>query len=108
MPAEDIELEGQVLRQGSRVQLGIGAANHDPSEFSDPESLNFTRTKVQSLAFGYGPHFCLGAALARMEAQIALSKLVHRMPRVQLATKDFEYRPLYFLRALKSLLIRVR
>jgi cytochrome P450 len=108
MPAEDIELDGHVLRKGTRVQLGIGAANHDPSEFSDPESLDFTRTKVQSLAFGFGPHFCLGAALARMEAQIALSKLVQRMPRVQLATKDFEYRPLYFLRALKSLLIRVR
>jgi cytochrome P450 len=108
IPAEDIELEGQVLRKGSRVQLGIGAANHDPREFSDPESLDFTRPKVQSLAFGYGPHFCLGAVLARMEAQIALSKLAHRMPRVQLATKDFEYRPLYFLRALKSLLIRVR
>jgi cytochrome P450 len=108
MPVEDIELDGQVLRKGSRVQLGIGAANHDPSQFSDPESLDFTRTRVQSLAFGYGPHFCLGATLARMEAQIALSKLVHRMPRVQLTTKDFEYRPLYFLRALKSLLIRVR
>ena len=108
MPAEDIELDGHVLRKGTRVQLGIGAANHDPSEFSDPESLDFTRTKVQSLAFGFGPHFCLGAALARMEAQIALSKLVQRMPQVQLATKDFEYRPLYFLRALNSLLIRVR
>lgn len=108
MPVEDIERDGQVLRRGSRVQLGIGAANHDASEFSDPESLDFTRRKVQPLAFGYGPHFCLGAALARMEAQIALSKLVHRIPRVQLATKDFEYRPLYFLRALKSLLVRVR
>ena len=108
MPAEDIELDGHVLPKGTRVQLGIGAANHDPGEYSDPESLDFTRTKVQSLAFGFGPHFCLGAALARMEAQIALSKLVQRMPRVELATKDFEYRPLYFLRALKSLLIRVR
>ena len=108
MPAEDIELDGKVLRKGSRVQLGIGAANHDPSEFTDPESLDFTRTKVQSLAFGYGPHFCLGAALARMEAQIALSRLLRRMPQVQLGTNHFVYQPLYFLRALKSLPIRVR
>jgi cytochrome P450 len=108
LSAEDIELDGQVLRKGSRVQLGIGAANHDPIEFTDPESLIFTRTKVQSLAFGYGPHFCIGAALARMETQVALSRLLHRMPRVQLATRDFEYRPLYILRALKSLPILVR
>ena len=54
----------------TRVQLGIGAANHDPSEFLNPEQLDFTRGKVNSLAFGYGPHFCLGAALARMESRV--------------------------------------
>jgi cytochrome P450 len=100
---EDIELNGQVLRKGSRVQLGIGAANHDPSEFTDPELLDLNRTKVYSLALGYGAHFCLGAALARMETQIALSRLLQRMPQIQLETKNFEYRPVYFLRALKSL-----
>jgi cytochrome P450 len=108
MPAEDIELDGKVLRKGSRVQLGIGAANHDPSEFPNPEQLQFTRPKVNSLAFGYGPHFCLGAALARMEAQIALSRLLDRLPQVQLGTRHFEYRPPYFLRALKSLPMLVR
>ena len=76
VPTEDIELEGKVLQKGSRVQLGIGAANHDLTEFSNPEQLDFTPPKVNSLAFGYGPHFCLGAALARMEAQIALSEIV--------------------------------
>jgi pimeloyl-[acyl-carrier protein] synthase len=108
MPAEDIELDGKVLRKGSRVQLGIGAANHDPSEFPNAEQLDFTRPKVNSLAFGYGPHFCLGAALARMEAQIALSRLLDRLPQVQLGTRHFEYRPPYFLRVLKSLPMLVR
>jgi len=107
MPTEDIELDGKVLRKGSRVQLGIGAANHDPSEFPNPEQLDFTRPKVNSLAFGYGPHFCLGAALARMEAQIALSRLLLRIPQVQLGMNHFEYEPLYILRALKSLPIIV-
>jgi cytochrome P450 len=105
---EDIELNGHVLRKGSRVQLGIGAANHDPSEFTDPELLDFTRTKVNSLALGYGVHFCLGAALARMETQIALSSLLQRMPQIQLATRNFEYRPVFFLRALKSLPITLQ
>jgi cytochrome P450 len=108
LPAEDIELDGQVLRKGTRVQLGIGAANHDPAEFPNPEQLDFTRPKVNSLAFGYGPHFCLGAALARIETQVALSSLLERIPQVQLGARHFEYRPLYFLRALKSLPIVVR
>jgi cytochrome P450 len=108
LPTEDIELDGQVLRNGTRVQLGIGAANHDPSEFPNPEQLDLTRPKVNSLAFGYGPHFCLGAALARMETQVALARLLERIPQVQLGTRHFEYRPLYFLRALKSLPIVVR
>ena len=105
--AEDIELDGQVMRKGARVQLGIGAANHDPNEFANPESLDFTRTNLHSLAFGYGPHFCLGAALARMETQVALSRLVHRMPWIKLAADHFEYEPLYFLRSLKSLPVLV-
>jgi cytochrome P450 len=108
LPAEDIELDGHLLRKGSRLQLGIGAANHDPAEFPNPEQLDFTRPKVHSLAFGYGPHFCLGAALARMETQVALSSLLDRIPTVQLGTRYFEYQPLYFLRALKSLPIVVR
>jgi cytochrome P450 len=103
LPARDIELDGHVLQKGTRLELGIGAANHDPNEFPNPEQLHFTRPKVNSLAFGYGPHFCLGAALARMETQVALSRLLERIPQVQLATRRFEYRPLYFLRALKSL-----
>jgi cytochrome P450 len=108
LPAEDFELDGHLLRKGSRLQLGIGAANHDPAEFPNPEQLDFTRPKVNSLAFGYGPHFCLGAALARMETQVALSSLLDRIPKVQLGTRHFEYQPLYFLRALKSLPIVVR
>jgi cytochrome P450 len=108
LPAHDIELDGHVLEKGTRLELGIGAANHDPNEFSNPEQLDFTRPKVNSLAFGYGPHFCLGAALARMETQVALSSLLERIPQVQLATRHFEYRPLYFLRALKSLSVVVR
>jgi cytochrome P450 len=106
--AEDIELNGEVLRKGQRIQLGIGAANHDPAEFDHPEQLDFTRPKVNSLAFGYGAHFCMGSALAKMEAQVALSRLLDRIPNVELGTRQFEYRPLYFLRALKSLPIVIR
>jgi len=73
-----------------------------------PEQLDFTRAKVNSLAFGYGPHFCVGSALAKMEAQVGLTRLLDRVPDVELGTRQFEYRPLYFLRALKSLPIVIR
>jgi cytochrome P450 len=106
-PVDDIELHGHLLQKGTRVQVGIGAANHDRDEFPNPEQLDFTRPKVNSLAFGYGPHFCLGAALSRMEVRVALSRLLERIPEVQLATRYFEYQPIYFLRALKSLPIVV-
>jgi cytochrome P450 len=108
LPTEDVELDGKLLRKGNRLQLGIGAANHDPSEFPNPEQLDFTRPKVNSLAFGYGPHFCLGAALARTETQIALSRLLERIPHIRLGVQHFEYRPLYIFRALKSLPVIVR
>jgi cytochrome P450 len=107
-PVDDLEVAGHILRKGTRLQVGIGAANHDPDEFPHPEQLDFTRPKVNSLAFGYGPHFCLGAALSRMETRVALSRLLERVPQVQLATWHFEYRPIHFLRALKSLPIVVR
>jgi cytochrome P450 len=101
--AEDIEVAGHVLRKGSRVQLGIGAANHDPSEFTDPETLDLARPKAHSLAFGYGPHFCIGATLARLETKIALSRLLRRASGIRLISDVFEYQPHFFLRTLKTL-----
>lgn len=104
---EDVELDDQVLRKGSTVLVGTGAANHDPAEFKDPETLDLTRSKPHSLAFGYGPHFCIGAALARLETQIALSGLLRRTPDITLESKTFDYHPIHFLRALKTLQVSV-
>ncbi|HEX4200836.1 MAG TPA: cytochrome P450, partial [Chthoniobacterales bacterium] len=107
-PVDDVELDRHILRRGTRLQVGIGAANHDPTAFPNPEKIDFTRPKFHSLAFGDGPHFCLGAALSRMETRVALSRLLERIPKVQLATRHFEYRPPFFFRALRSLPIVAR
>jgi cytochrome P450 len=104
---EDVELDGHILRKGDRVLLGIGAANHDPFEFTDPETLDLTRPKPHSLAFGHGPHFCIGAALARLETQIALSGLLRLTPNITLESNNFDYQPIHFLRALKALWVSV-
>ncbi len=100
---EDFECHGTVLRKGERISLMIGAANHDPAQFENPDQLDLERAKPQSIAFGNGIHYCIGAALARMEAQIALSALLRRFPEMRLASSAVEYQPVFFLRALKSL-----
>lgn len=77
----DVELHGQRLREGQSVLLLIGAANHDEREFGPTaEAFDILRRPERHLAFGYGVHFCLGAALARMEAKVALEEIHRRLP----------------------------
>jgi cytochrome P450 len=104
---EDVEWGGHLLEKGSGVMLGIGSANHDPSAFENPEILDITRNNAKAMAFGHGIHTCLGAALAKMEAQAALTCLVQRIPLIRLETDTFTYKPFYFVRSLESLPISV-
>lgn len=72
---------GEALERGQTVFLGVMAANRDPSVFPDPDRLELSRANARShIGFGYGIHFCLGAALARLEVEIALEALVRRFP----------------------------
>ncbi len=75
----DTELHGTVLREGDRMLLLIGAANHDPRVFRDPGTYDLDRDTSQLISFGAGRHFCLGASLARLEAQIALAEFARRV-----------------------------
>jgi len=70
---------------GELVSAVLGSANHDESEFPDPEKLDLARDPNRHVAFGQGVHFCLGATLARMEGQIALITLFRRFPALRLA-----------------------
>ena len=77
----DIERHGQTMRAGDSVLLLIGAANHDEREFGESaEVFDVTRTPDRHLGFGYGAHFCLGAALARLEGRVALEQIHARLP----------------------------
>ena len=77
----DIERHGQQMHEGESVLLLIGAANHDPREFGPTaEMFDIGRTTERHLAFGYGAHFCLGAALARLEGKVALEQIHRRIP----------------------------
>ncbi len=77
----DVALHGGVLPAGARVLLLTGAANHDEREFPDPDRFDVTRPIPVALGFGQGIHFCLGAALARLESRVALEELARRFPR---------------------------
>lgn len=80
-----ITIAGTQIPAGERVVLGLGAANHDPDRFPRPDALDITRPDRSHFAFGYGPHYCLGAPLARMEAQIAFTTLISRLEDLTLA-----------------------
>ena len=76
---------GQMSYWGAQVIINLASANRDPAHCSNPEQLDLERTDSRHLAFGHGIHFCLGAPLGRMEAQIALASTLQRFPQLQLA-----------------------
>jgi cytochrome P450 len=82
---EPVDLAGVTVPAGQQVLVGLGAANRDPSVFADPDRLDLTRPNRRHLAFGHGPHHCLGASLARLEAEVAFSRLLTRFPDLRLA-----------------------
>ena len=77
---QDLTIGGKNITAGSVIALGFGAANHDPEKFEEPEVFDITRTPNEHLGFSSGIHFCLGAALARMELTICLTTLLRRLP----------------------------
>jgi cytochrome P450 len=78
-------LAGREIQTGDTVMVLIGAANRDPSRFSQPEVFDIAVARERHLAFGLGPHFCLGAPLARLEAEVALRALLARYPELRSA-----------------------
>lgn len=104
---EELELGGQLIRPGEPVLVVLASANRDIAQFKDPEELKIARELTRHLAFGYGIHFCLGAPLARMEAQIAFATLFRRLPNLRLApgvdTASLTWRGNLTLRGLSTL-----
>lgn len=89
---EDVKLGDETIPKGSPVIPLLGAANHDPTQFDEPERFDIERSPNHHLGFGHGIHYCLGAPLARMETRIALDKLMQRFPDLQLAVERDQLR----------------
>jgi cytochrome P450 len=104
IPTGDVELGGQRIAAGQPVLCVLGAANRDPAHFPDPDRLDVGREDIRHVAFGMGPHYCLGAPLARLEGTVVFSTLLRRFPDLHLADgRPPEYRDNFNLRGLREL-----
>jgi cytochrome P450 len=108
IPQQDVRLGDKVISNGQSVIAVIGAANRDPERFPDPDRFDIARKDNKHLAFGAGPHFCFGAPLGRMEANIAFSILLERISDLRLAPDRFTWRDNLGLRGLNNLPILFR
>ena len=106
--SQEVTIKGVSIPKDSSIYLLIGAANRDPEKFPDPEKLDINRPPVRSLGFGYGIHYCIGAALARMESQVAFDTIIRRLPDLKMAGETPEFRPNYSLRGLIALPVEFR
>lgn len=105
---ETIEWNGQILPTSIHVSLMLGAANRDPKTFADPDKFDTTRHNAsQHVAFASGPHYCLGAPLARLEMQVFLERLVLKYPDFSVPKQKLEYNPNFTLRGLQRLEVKL-
>jgi cytochrome P450 len=107
--SRDLEFYGQKLRRGDIITPMLASANADPARFDDPERMDITRSPNPHLALGSGVHFCLGAQLARVEAQVVMERLFTRFPELSLAgpASALKYTGVTGMRALTALPVRL-
>jgi pimeloyl-[acyl-carrier protein] synthase len=100
---EDIDVGDVTVAQGDQAMLLLASANRDERHVTDGERFDIGRSEIRHLSFAFGPHFCLGAPLARAEAQLALATLMRRFPDLHLTGADLSYRDTLVLRGLEAL-----
>ncbi|GAC1666920.1 MAG: cytochrome P450 [Steroidobacteraceae bacterium] len=101
-------LHDRELRLGQRIFIMINAANHDPRHFASPHLFDIHRQPNTHLTFNYGPHFCLGAPLARLEGQIAILGVTRRFPSLRLAVDRVHYMDTLVMRGVRSMPVAIR
>lgn len=105
--SDDLELDANQIRAGETLWLAIGATGRDPRQFTEPSHFDIGRSPNRHLQFGIGPHFCIGAALARAEIQLALAGLITRFRRIELATDEIHWHHIAVFRGPKAVPLAV-
>ena len=106
LTTEDFEIHGVTLARAQPVALLLGSANRDPEHFPGADTFDIRREENRHVAFGHGPHFCIGGALARVVGQVVFGTLPRRFPGLGLATQRPEWRPYPLFRGLSRLPVR--
>lgn len=103
--AQDVEMNGHLIRCGDAISLVLAAADRDPEQFTKPDTFDPMRPNNRHLGFGLGIHYCLGASLGRLEGRIAISTLIHRLPNLRLAApaETLKWRTVPILRGLQQM-----
>jgi cytochrome P450 len=104
--ADDMTIGDTKMVKGDAMMLLLASANRDPSAFDQPNIFDPERESIRHLSFGHGPHFCLGAPVARLETRIALAAITKRFPHAQLASEP-QYKPNFTMRGLSALSVQV-
>ena len=107
LAGEDLELDATQIRAGQTLWLAIGATGRDPRQFAKPNRFDLDRSPNRHLQFGLGPHFCIGAALARAEIQLALAGLFDNFRRIELATDEIRWHEIPAFRGPKAVPLAV-
>ncbi|SEO98272.1 cytochrome P450 [Paenibacillus sp. OV219] len=107
LTSAEYSIGGQTIKQGQFVTVMLGAANRDPAQFNEPDRFLIERTPNRHLAFATGAHFCLGAPLARMEGEIALSVLMQRFPEMRFIDEYPNWRPNMLFRGLGTMQVQL-
>ncbi len=103
----DVKLQGKQIKEGQKLLMLYPSANRDEDHFENPHTFDITRSPNDHVAFGFGPHFCLGAPLARLEIKIAFERLLARLPDLHLvAGSEPEFRPASFVSGYESMQVR--
>lgn len=100
---EDAEIKGKTIRKGDLVNTILGSANRDPERFTNPNTFDITRDEGRHLSFGLGIHYCIGAPLVKLEAEIAFETILRRFPNLQLKSDILEWQEHPIFRGLKKL-----
>ena len=104
---QDAPIKGKQIHKGDLVNTIVGSANRDPERFTDPYRFDIARNEGRHLGFGRGIHFCIGAPLVRLEAEIVFATILRRFPQISLATETLEWQEHPIFRGLKSLPVRL-